>query len=60
MVKGKIVHLKIVLISFLFPGFLSGVLPVTVDGPFLFIIFQPLPFADEVVLEFTAEDLNLY
>lgn len=44
MIKGEIVGLKIFLIAFLLPGFLSGVLPVTADGPFMFISFSTLAF----------------
>lgn len=44
MIKGEIVDLKIFLIAFLLPGFLSGVLPVTADGPFMFISFSTLAF----------------
>ena len=44
MIKGEIVHLKILLIPFLLLDFLLGVLPVTADGPVLLISFSALAF----------------
>lgn len=61
MIKGGVVHLKILLILFLLSSFLLGLLSVTIDRPFLFFFFfQPFPLTDEGVLEFTATDFNLY
>lgn len=39
MIKGGVVHLKILLILFLLSSFLLGLLSVTIDRPFLFFFF---------------------